>query len=72
LRNGRQTGDNEDRELTDSNAVKEQRPGVADNPTVLGDTPRSGKHQKTDEHDGGILDKTPPAADPAFRMIRTM
>jgi hypothetical protein len=41
--------------LTNTNAIEEQRPGVADNPAILSDSPGRGKHQKTDKHDCGIL-----------------
>jgi hypothetical protein len=50
--------------LTNTNAVEEQRPSIADNPAILGDTPGSGKHDQTEEHDGSILDKTPTTTNP--------
>jgi hypothetical protein len=47
-----------------TDAVEEESPDVADDPTVLGDTPGSSKHEKTDKHDGSILDKTETTAEP--------
>lgn len=49
---------------TDTDTVEEERPGVANDPAVLGDTPSSSQHQQTDKHDGGILDQTPATTDP--------
>lgn len=43
----------------DTNTVEEKRPGVANNPAVEGSTPRSYEHEKSNEHDDGILDETP-------------
>jgi hypothetical protein len=53
--------------LTDTNAVEEQRPGVANDPAVLSDSPGRGKHQKTDKHDCGILDQTPSSTEPVVQ-----
>lgn len=41
---------------SDPYAVEEERPHVADDPSILGDAPSCGKHEKTDEHDDSILD----------------
>lgn len=49
---------------TNTDAVEEQRPCVADDPAVLVDTPSSSKHEKTDEHDSGILNETPATTNP--------
>jgi hypothetical protein len=49
---------------TDTYAVEEESPGVTDDPAVLGDTPGSGKHEKTDKHDDSILDETMTTAQP--------
>jgi hypothetical protein len=35
--------------------VKEERPDVADDPAILGDSPRGSKHEKTNEHSSSIL-----------------
>ena len=48
----------------DTDTVEEERPGVANDPTVLGDTPTAHQHDETDKHDGGVLDKTPATAEP--------
>lgn len=48
----------------DTNAVEEERPGVADDPSVLGNTPGGHQHDQTDEHDGGVLDQTPATTNP--------
>jgi hypothetical protein len=50
-----------------TNAVEEEGPDVADDPTVLGDTPGSSKHEKTDEHDDGILDETEATTEPVTK-----
>lgn len=52
---------------TDTNAVEEERPDVADNPTVLSDTPSGCEHQQTDKHDDGILDETVSATEPVTK-----
>lgn len=44
---------------TDADAVEEEGPSVADDPTFQADTPRCSQHEQADEHDGSILDKTP-------------
>jgi hypothetical protein len=49
---------------TDTKSVDELRPGVADDPTVEGSTPRGGKHDETENHDEGILDETDTTTDP--------
>lgn len=49
---------------TDTETVEEERPGVADDPALKGETPAGSEHEKTDEHDGSILDETPASADP--------
>lgn len=48
---------------TDTDGVEEERPHVTDNPTVLGKTPSGSKHDKTDEHDDGVLNQTPATTD---------
>lgn len=53
---------------TNTDAVEEQGPGVANDPTVLGDTPSGREHNKTGGHDCGILNKTPPTTNPGDRL----
>src|SRR5436190_1485139 len=43
----------------DADAVEEERPDVADDPAVSRHTPRGCEHDKTNGHDGSILDQTP-------------
>lgn len=45
-------------------AVEEERPSIADNPALEGQTPRSREHEQTDKHDGGILNETPATTNP--------
>ena len=49
---------------TDADTVEEKGPDIADDPTVLSDTPCSSEHYETDEHNGGVLDKTPASTKP--------
>lgn len=49
---------------SNTDAIEEESPYVADNPAVLSNTPGSSKHQKTNEHDGGILNETKSTAKP--------
>jgi hypothetical protein len=49
---------------TDTNAIEEQGPGVANDPAILSNSPGRGKHQKTDKHDCGILNQTPSSTEP--------
>lgn len=49
---------------SNTDAIEEESPYVADDPAVLSNTPGSSKHQKTDEHDGGILNETKTTAKP--------
>lgn len=49
---------------SNTDAVEEQRPDVADDPAVQGGAPSRSKHEKTDEHDDCILDETPAAPEP--------
>src|SRR5436853_120499 len=49
---------------SNADAVEEQRPDVANNPTILSDTPRTHQHDETEEHDGGILNQAPPSTQP--------
>jgi hypothetical protein len=49
---------------SDTDAIEEESPYVADDPAVLSDAPGSSEHEKTDKHDGGILDETEPATKP--------
>jgi len=48
---------------TDTDRVEPERPSVADDPAVLGGTPGSSKHKKTDEHDDSVLNETPATTD---------
>lgn len=43
---------------TDTDTVDEERPGVADNPSVEGGSPDGGQEQYTDEHDKRVLNET--------------
>ena len=52
---------------TDTNAVKEKGPCVADDPTVQGGTPSTDQHDETEKHDGCILDQTPSTTEPSIR-----
>lgn len=49
---------------SNTDTVEEQRPDVANDPAVLSNTPGGGKHDETEEHDHGILNKTPAASEP--------
>ena len=49
---------------TNTNAVEEERPGVADDPAVLSDTPSTHQHDQTSEHDRGVLNQTPATTNP--------
>ena len=40
---------------TNTDPVEEERPDVADHPSILSDTPCRGQHDKPDKHDCGIL-----------------
>ena len=40
---------------TNTDAVEHQGEGVADDPSVQGDTPRSSEHEKTTKHNQGVL-----------------
>jgi hypothetical protein len=44
---------------TNTNTVEQQGQRIADNPSVQRSTPRRSEHQKTNEHDNSILNKTP-------------
>ena len=50
---------------TNANTVEEERPCVADDPTVESGTPGTDKHDETKEHDGGVLDQTPSTTEPS-------
>lgn len=47
---------------SNTNAIEEESPDVADDPAVLGYAPGGGKHDETKEHDDSVLDKTPTTA----------
>lgn len=49
---------------TDTQAVEEERPSVANDPALEGHAPRGSEHEETDEHDDGVLNETPATADP--------
>jgi hypothetical protein len=49
---------------SDTDAVEEERPDIADNPTVLGNAPGSCEHEQTEKHDRSILNQTPSATEP--------
>jgi hypothetical protein len=46
-----------------TNAVNEETPGITDYPPVQVQTPGSRKHDKTKQHDNGILNQTPATSD---------
>jgi len=48
----------------DADPVEEEGPAVADDPAVLGHSPCSREHQKTDKHDHCVLDEAPSSAEP--------
>ena len=52
---------------TDTNGVEEQRPGVTDDPTVLGETPSGSQHEQTDKHNSSILNETPATTDTVIK-----
>ena len=54
--------------LTDTNAVDEQRPGIANHPSIQRQTPSSRDHNQTKNHDHCILDKTPSSTNPAYLL----
>ena len=54
---------------TDTNTIKEQTPGVEDNPPILSRCPRSSKHEKSNEHNDSILDETPTSTNPVLMLI---
>lgn len=47
-----------------TNSVEEERPNVADDPSVLSNSPRRRQHEETDKHDGGVLYEAPSPTDP--------
>jgi hypothetical protein len=49
---------------SDTDTVEEESPDVADDPSVLSDTPGGSEHEKTDKHDNSVLDKTEATAEP--------
>lgn len=49
---------------SDTDTVEEESPDVADDPAVLGNAPCGSKHEKTDEHDDGVLNETIAATQP--------
>jgi hypothetical protein len=49
---------------SDTNTIEEEGPGVADNPSVLGNTPGGSEHDETNKHDDGVLDETEATAEP--------
>lgn len=51
---------------TNTNAVEEKGPCVADDPTVQSGTPSADKHDETKKHDGCILDQTPSTTEPSL------
>lgn len=55
---------------SNTDTVEEQRPSVANNPAVLGDTPGGGKHDQTDKHNCGILNQTPATAKPRKHKVK--
>lgn len=49
---------------SDTDGVKEEGPGVANDPAVECHAPRGSQHEQTNEHDDGILNETPSTTDP--------
>lgn len=49
---------------THPNAVEEQNPGIKDHPSIQAGSPRGGEQDKTQKHDGSILDETKATANP--------
>jgi hypothetical protein len=49
---------------SNTNAVEEERPDVADDPAILRYTPSRSQHDETEQHDGRVLDQTPASANP--------
>lgn len=54
---------------TNTNRVEEERPGIADDPTLQRKTPRSSKHDQTNKHDDGVLNETPATTDPVTNNL---
>lgn len=50
----------------DADTVEEERPDVADDPAIFGDTPGGSKHEETNEHDDSILNQTPSSTKPRW------
>jgi hypothetical protein len=46
---------------TDTNGIEEERPSVADYPSIERGSPGSSEHDETDKHDDGVLNETPSA-----------
>jgi hypothetical protein len=49
---------------TDANTVEEERPDIANDPTVLRYSPCCCKHDEAEEHNSRILDQAPSATNP--------
>jgi hypothetical protein len=49
---------------SNTDTVEEESPDVADDPSVLRDTPSGSKHEKADEHDDGVLNETEATTEP--------
>jgi hypothetical protein len=49
---------------SNTDTVEEESPDVADDPSVLGNTPGGGEHKQTNEHDDGVLDETKATTEP--------
>ena len=56
--------------LTNADAIEEQRPSIANYPSVESEAPGGREHQQTDKHDGRILNETPATAQPSLSIIR--
>lgn len=54
---------------SDTQAVEKQRPSIANNPALEGQTPTGCKHEQTDKHDEGILNKTPATTNPVTENL---
>jgi hypothetical protein len=49
-----------------ADAIDEQAPGVKNDPAFLSYTPCSGEHDKTEQHDNGVLDQAPSSTEPGM------
>lgn len=55
---------------TDTQRVEKERPSIADDPALKSQAPTGSEHEKTNEHDDGVLNQTPSATNPVTNNLR--